>query len=164
MHCELIKVIEFNSWSESPCSVHFEDGKTNLENFRNLSKVIFVVDIRAKARTQALCLLINLLSLCDTKKSNSHFGKLGPRTCSLYKDILSALFENGLSVISWVKYGSCYLLLTALWKLSGDFPPIIMWFKAGIQEYVIACWYSEWLIWKKKKAMEVTKDFFPFTL
>lgn len=48
------------SWSESPCSApHFEDKEIDLENFSDLSKVIFVIAIRATAKTQPGFLTLN---------------------------------------------------------------------------------------------------------
>lgn len=46
--------------SESPCSApHFEDKEIDLENFSDLSKVIFVIAIRATAKTQPGFLTLN---------------------------------------------------------------------------------------------------------
>lgn len=55
---------------ESPCSVpHFRDKKTDLQNVSDLSKVIFVVDIRVKAKPKLSDSQLSALSLHDKKRS-----------------------------------------------------------------------------------------------
>lgn len=75
------------SWSESPCSApHFEDKETDLENFSDLSKVIFVIAIRATAKTQPGFLTLNgvLFYYVLQRGQNSPCVQLSPSTCSLY--------------------------------------------------------------------------------